>query len=87
MILFIILIYIIGVFAAIAVVTGTMKDCVEEDVRNFTFFSIFSWLYVVAVLLLYIIYFAWNYVVKYPFVWFYNKCNKKFRKKKNEKSY
>lgn len=82
MILFIIiLIYIIGVFAAIAVITGTTKDCAEEYVRYLIFFSIYSWLYIVVVLLLYITYFAWNYVVKYPFVWFYNKCNKKFRKK------
>lgn len=80
MIFIIILIYIIGVFAAIALSTWLMSDYDKEDVKMVSFLSIFSWIFITAVLLMFFIYGVWELIIKYPFVWFYNKCNEKFRK-------
>ena len=75
------LIYITGVFASIALTTWMMADYVEEDVKMVLFFNIFSWIFIASILLMLITSGIWEYVIKYPFVWFYNKCNKKFRNK------
>lgn len=75
------LIYIVGVFASIALTTWIMSDYAEEDVTTIALLSAFSWIFIAAILLMFIIGIVWEYVIKYPFVWFYNKCNEKFRNK------
>ena len=72
--LVIILIYIVGVFAAIMLSTYLWADELDDDDEEVAvFFCMLSWLFVVAVLLM-------TYVINYLFVWFYNKCKEKFRK-------
>ena len=81
--LIIILIYITGVFAAIALSTYLWADELNDDDEEFVaFFSMLSWVFVAAVLLAFIIAAMWECVIKYPFVWFYNKCKERFKNKR-----
>lgn len=78
--LLIILIYITGVFVSIAVATWLWRQENEYDTRIAAMLSIFSWMFIVSLLFMLIAFVVWNYIIKYPFVGFYNWCNKKFRK-------
>lgn len=81
MIFIIILIYIIGVFAAIALSTWMLAEADSgENVELVSFISVSSWLFVVVALLVFIMFGIWEFIIKYPFVWFYDKCNERFRK-------
>lgn len=81
-VLIIILIYLIGVFVSIALTAYLWRNENIEDGEFVAFFSILSWLYAATILLVLIMAILWEYVIKYPFVWFYNKCNEKFNKTK-----
>lgn len=81
-ILVISLIYIAGVFAAIALSTYLWADELDGNEEFVVFFSILSWVFIAAILLIFITAIMWLYVIKYPFVWFYNKCKERFKNKK-----
>lgn len=78
----IIFIYIVGVFAAIALSTYLWADELDGNEEVVAFFCMLSWVFVVAVLLIFIAEAMWAYVIKYPFVWFYNKCKERFKNKR-----
>ena len=80
--LIIILIYITGIFAAIALSTYLWADEIDGNEEFVAFFSMLSWVFVAAVLLVFITAAMWICVIKYPFVWFYNKCKERFKNKK-----
>ena len=81
-ILVIILIYIVGIFAAIALSTYLFVDESDDNKEYVVFFSICSWVFIAAILLIFITGIMWFYVIQYPFVWFYNKCKERFKNKK-----
>jgi hypothetical protein len=85
-ILVIALIYIVGIFAALALITYVWNDsfCLDGNEDLVVIFSTLSWLFVALVLLIFITSKVWSYTVKhpfvlYPFIWFYNKCKERFK--------
>ena len=83
----IIFIYIAGVFAAIALSIYMWADELDGKEELITFFSILSWVFVAIVLLAFIMRTMWEDVIKHPFVWFYNKCKERLKKKKKINGY
>lgn len=81
-ILIIVLIYIIGVFVTIALTAYLWADELDGNEEVVAFFSILSWVFVAIVLLAFIMRTMWEDVIKYPFVWFYNKCKERFKNKR-----
>lgn len=81
-ILIIILIYIVGVFAAIALTAYLWADEVDGNEELVMFFSILSWVFVVGTLLMYIVSILLSYVFAPIFFWFYNKCRESFKNKR-----
>jgi predicted membrane protein len=75
--LVIIFYYIVGVFAAIALSTYLWADELDGKEEVVTFFCLFSWVFVLAI----IMGVTWICVIKYPFVRFYNKCKERSKKK------
>ena len=80
--LIIVLIYITGVFAAIALTAYLWADEIDGNEELVMFFSILSWIFVVATLLMFIVSILLSYVFAPIFFWFYNKCKERFRNKK-----
>jgi len=76
------IIYLIGVFAAIAFMcyVFNFEEETEDDENVELIFSVFSWIWMFSMLVSVVSYLLWNYAIRYPFEGFYNWCNKKFRK-------
>lgn len=81
-ILIIILIYIVGVFASIALTAYLWADEVDGNEELVMFFSILSWVFVVGTLLMYIVNIVLSYIFTPIFFWFYNKCRERFKNKR-----
>lgn len=79
----IIFIYIVGIFAAIALSSYLWTNELDDKEDLIAFFCLLSWIFVLAI----IMGVMWIYVIKYPFVLFYNKCKERFKNKRNEKLY
>jgi len=80
--LVIILIYIVGVFAAIMLSTYLWADELDDNEEVVAFFCLLSWVFVAIVLLAFIMRTMWEDVITYPFVRFYNKYKERFKNKR-----
>ena len=80
--LVIIFIYIVGVFTAIMLSIYLWADELDGYEELIAFFCMLSWAFVAIALLAFIMRTMREDVIKYPFVWFYNKCKERFKNKR-----